>query len=473
MENIAHTMLGFVLAKAGLEKKSRFATTALVLGSNLPDVDAVSLVKGTLAYIDCHRGATHSIAGAAVLAAAFGAGLWAFDRAVVAPLGKRRERARERRAAAPGAGDGAPDDPAAPGGGPERARLLPLVAVSLLALLCHLGFDLLNDYGIRLLIPFSERWIYGDLIFIVDPWFWLILGGSLYLVMKPGLLRGAAAWAGWAVLSLPVLFEDSVPVPARVVWLLGLATLLVLRWRGVGQSAGEVPPVELPPSLRPGSIVGEQRASRGTRANEPAASGGGPALPPDRASSVPQMDGSDPLPAEGGLTPPGAEGAPGSGGFLVPRLALVLLVAYIGAVLVLHQLALRRAREAIGATAPAPQIRRLAVLPQPADPLHWRVVWEDDGELRSVVLSALGAGGPVATGPRFALNLDNPAARAALETPVGQVARRFCRYLFAELEESAQGTIVAFQDVRFASRGRNGFGVFTVVVPRAAGEPRP
>ena len=30
-------------------------------------------------------------------------------------------------------------------------------------------------------MPFSDRWFYGDTLFIVDPWLWLILGGAVML----------------------------------------------------------------------------------------------------------------------------------------------------------------------------------------------------------------------------------------------------------------------------------------------------
>ena len=33
----------------------------------------------------------------------------------------------------------------------------------------------LNTYGTRLLEPFSHRWFYGDTLFIMDPWIWLML----------------------------------------------------------------------------------------------------------------------------------------------------------------------------------------------------------------------------------------------------------------------------------------------------------
>src|SRR5205085_1992471 len=65
MENFAHTLLGLSLAKAGLERATPLATTALVVASNLPDVDVLprTLLGDTSAYLEYHRGFTHSFVG--------------------------------------------------------------------------------------------------------------------------------------------------------------------------------------------------------------------------------------------------------------------------------------------------------------------------------------------------------------------------------------------------------------------------
>ena len=70
MENLAHTLLGLSFAKAGLERSTPLATTALVLSSNLIDVDVVvQLTGGLTACLEHHRGFTHGFVGAAVVAA--------------------------------------------------------------------------------------------------------------------------------------------------------------------------------------------------------------------------------------------------------------------------------------------------------------------------------------------------------------------------------------------------------------------
>jgi inner membrane protein len=52
----------------------------------------------------------------------------------------------------------------------------PLLAISALAILTHPFLDWLNNYGMRWLMPFDGTWFYGDSVFIMDPWLWLILG---------------------------------------------------------------------------------------------------------------------------------------------------------------------------------------------------------------------------------------------------------------------------------------------------------
>ena len=55
-----------------------------------------------------------------------------------------------------------------------RAREVLLLAV--IAILTHPLLDTLNTYGVRWLMPVRGEWYYGDTLFIVDPWLWLVLG---------------------------------------------------------------------------------------------------------------------------------------------------------------------------------------------------------------------------------------------------------------------------------------------------------
>jgi inner membrane protein len=171
MDNIAHTLVGVALGEAGLKKRSGFGMAALAIGANLPDLDVLAIPFG--ANLTFRRGWTHGPVAWLVLPFALTAVLVAWDR-----VQARHGRRPSRRA-------------------PVRAG--PLLLLALIGVLSHPALDWLNSYGIRLLMPFSERWFYGDSIFIVDPWIWLVLATGVWLARRAP-RRGAAgdAWAGEA-----------------------------------------------------------------------------------------------------------------------------------------------------------------------------------------------------------------------------------------------------------------------------------
>jgi inner membrane protein len=148
MDNIAHTLAGLALAEAGLKRRTALGTATLAIGANLPDIDALVYVfgSGTDALV-ARRGWTHGILAMALLPFALAGLVLLWDRLV------RRRR-----------------NPALP-----PADFRALVLLSAIGILSHPLLDLLNTYGVRLLMPFSGRWFYGDTLFIVDPWLWLSL----------------------------------------------------------------------------------------------------------------------------------------------------------------------------------------------------------------------------------------------------------------------------------------------------------
>lgn len=208
MDPIAHTLTGGALAAAGLKRAAPLATAALLIGANAPDVDVVAYFGGDYASLAHRRGWTHGVLALV---------LWPFI-ITGALLAVDRWRRRSR-----------PDL--------ERARAGPLLGVSTIAVLTHPTLDWLNNYGMRWLMPFDGRWFYGDALFIIDPWVWLVLGGVLFLAhsAKPAQV---AAWSLFAVAaSVLVLTTDEVPTAARVLWLVGLAGFAAARLAGVDGSA--------------------------------------------------------------------------------------------------------------------------------------------------------------------------------------------------------------------------------------------
>jgi inner membrane protein len=55
----------------------------------------------------------------------------------------------------------------------------------------HVFLDFLNNYGVRLATPFSWQWFYGDAIFIVDPWMWIMMAVGIWLAGSHGRPRPA------------------------------------------------------------------------------------------------------------------------------------------------------------------------------------------------------------------------------------------------------------------------------------------
>jgi inner membrane protein len=154
VDNLCHSLVGAALSAAGLRRRTALATATMVIGANLPDVDALVYLFGDNADgLAFRRGWTHGVLAMAVLPVIlagimFGVGRW-----------QARRRARANR--------------------PEHRVALSisgLLLVSAISVWSHPLFDLLNTYGVRLLMPFSSRWFYGDALFIIDPWVWSALG---------------------------------------------------------------------------------------------------------------------------------------------------------------------------------------------------------------------------------------------------------------------------------------------------------
>lgn len=204
MDNLAHSLVGAWMAEAGLKRYTPLATATLVIGANLPDVDAVVAFAGSDASLYWRRGWTHGVLALS---------LWPFVLTGLMLLWDRFVRRRGHPELAP-------------------ARAGPLLLLSTVSVLSHPALDWLNTYGVRLLMPFDGTWFYGDALFIVDPWVWLLAGAAV--IMADARTRKSAA--GWLVLGVAttalVMFPAFVPWPAKVLWAVGVAAILWLRLKG-------------------------------------------------------------------------------------------------------------------------------------------------------------------------------------------------------------------------------------------------
>lgn len=151
MEPITHFLTGACLGRAGLNRKTALATATLTLAAEAPDLDVIGRVRGSVFSFAHHRGFTHSFLGALLVAALVVAVVYAFWRW----RGKRTQ------------------DPSLP----PRWGLLLIYAY--LAALSHILLDFTNNYGVRPLWPFSERWYSWDIVFIVEPALLIFLVGGL------------------------------------------------------------------------------------------------------------------------------------------------------------------------------------------------------------------------------------------------------------------------------------------------------
>ncbi len=186
MENLTHSLIGATLAELFVPRsaspaKRGFFFTVGVVAANLPDADLVyaRIMPPPLGYLLHHRGHTHTLVGIALLALSFAA-------LYLNP--------RVRRGLADCGG-----------------RFWGLVAC---ALLSHIVADAWNSYGVHPFWPFDNRWLYGDAIYIYEPWLWLILGVTVVLNTRARSTRFALAallitlplaMTGLRIISAPTL----------------------------------------------------------------------------------------------------------------------------------------------------------------------------------------------------------------------------------------------------------------------------
>lgn len=148
MDNLTHSLVGALIGQAGLKKRTGLAMPALIIGANLPDVDAACFfwLEG-VEHLGFRRGITHGPPALVLLPLLLAGLLHGFDR-WQAKRGRRPE-------------------------GRIRVNFGWLFALAFIGCLTHPALDWLNVYGIRLLEPFSSQWFYGDTLFIIDVWLWL------------------------------------------------------------------------------------------------------------------------------------------------------------------------------------------------------------------------------------------------------------------------------------------------------------
>jgi inner membrane protein len=185
MDNLTHSVVGLGIGAlidrslppepdaARAAMRGRTLLTLCCLASNFPDLDllASGLLEQPLGYLLMHRGHTHTVVGLAVEMLVLLGLTW-----LLWPNARRllHASAAARRGALVAAGAG---------------------------LALHLAMDGLNVYGVHPFWPFDARWIYGDLVFIVEPVFWVGFGVPLAMLVRRTWLRRALLALTAAVLA--------------------------------------------------------------------------------------------------------------------------------------------------------------------------------------------------------------------------------------------------------------------------------
>ena len=226
MDPLAHTLVGATMAETRLRNgTAAMAVPAGIFAANAPDVDAVTMFISRDLSLGFRRGWTHGVLAMVVLPLVLTAALLLLDRAVARVRGR-----------------------------PPTARAGPLLRLTSAGVLSHPVLDWMNTYGVRFLMPFDGTWFYGDALFIIDPWIWLLGGATVVL----GHSASRASVAGWGLLGTVGTavtgvvigfgrFADT-PRPTALLWGAGLAVIVWLRATGRGRGRA--------PQIAAGCLVG-------------------------------------------------------------------------------------------------------------------------------------------------------------------------------------------------------------------------
>jgi inner membrane protein len=201
MEPITHFLTGACIGRAGLNRKTAYATLAAVLAAEAADLDVLWGFAGPVEELKHHRGITHTFIAVPFIAAAAVGATWLYHR-------WRQRRRAGRLQSLPPPKPGAPPRPQ-----PQPVSWPWVFASAFVSASSHILLDWTNNYGVRPFFPFNSRWYEGSFVFIAEPALWALLFGALII---PGILglaereisskRMPFRGRGWAILALSGMF---------------------------------------------------------------------------------------------------------------------------------------------------------------------------------------------------------------------------------------------------------------------------
>ncbi len=170
MDNVTHTLAGLLMAEASVQIRSRrggrvpssWRTAAYVVaavGNNLPDLDFIyaGILPRPLGYLLHHRGHTHTVVAAIGFA--------------IVTLGVAAVIARRQRVPW------------------SRGDWTWLASLCVMAPLVHIAMDFSNNYGVHPFWPLYDGWMYGDAVFIIEPFFWAAAIPTLFFAVRASVTR--------------------------------------------------------------------------------------------------------------------------------------------------------------------------------------------------------------------------------------------------------------------------------------------
>ena len=201
MENVTHALAGLLVAEAALQWKARqwkarqepamrpmarLAYVVAALSSNVPDADLLykSITPGKLGYLLHHRGHTHTL----IVAIALGLAI-----AYVATRFARWQ-----------------------GIALDRGGARILYGLGAFGPALHIAMDGWNNYGVHPFWPIYSGWFYGDTIFIVEPFFWIVAIPPLIALGQSRVWRAVLGLLLVAMLALVWMAHEMVPLAMRV-----------------------------------------------------------------------------------------------------------------------------------------------------------------------------------------------------------------------------------------------------------------
>lgn len=201
MEPLTHFLTGACIGRAGLNRKTAYATLAAALAAEAPDIDMLWRLAGPVEALKHHRGITHTFVGAPLVAAVVVGAVWLWHR--------WRTRRKGRRGETAGSSTPAASRPSLRTTKGVEVRWGWLYLTALIAALSHILLDWTNSYGVRPFYPFNPRWYAGSFVLIAEPVWWALLAAAFVMPWLLGLTdqeigarRQPLRGRGWAIFAL-------------------------------------------------------------------------------------------------------------------------------------------------------------------------------------------------------------------------------------------------------------------------------